>query len=255
MVEGMTSDAGQCVLNDLCASLRSSARQDGVFLSPSRSEVEAKDDGVPATLSQGRDMAYSQRLWHTVSHFREHLQSLLPTDAWSGVCMDVSGVFDALIDEIEFRKLRNTDMSRYLSIRGATMGLEPFFRLLRLSVGNTSSQSSDLAGLGTCLCVVAGLQNDLLGVEKDITSGDGMNYALVHASDYVGADAGRWNKAIEAGIQQGARCHNSAMILAIEFFEAILEKGSNHDVQAAYAMLLFVARHFQWASKAKRYKA
>jgi hypothetical protein len=183
---------------------------------------------------------------------RQHLQALLPLSAYHDLCPDMIAVFEAMYEEISFRQLKDRDLARYLAIRAQTIALFPLFKLVRFSSGSEPMASQQISQLESSVSLAVGLQNDIVGVDKDIAQGDWMNYPMVYAESCNSTDK---LAAIEIGAQKGVENHNFAVKVAIEQWNVIRDNGSSEDREVAAAILILVARHFKWASEAKRYKS
>jgi hypothetical protein len=144
------------------------------------------------------------------------VKALLTGASYRDLCHGISEVFDAMVEELRFRQFLDRDLFKYLSIRGSTVGLTPFFHLLRVNLGHSRPCSQNLTILELCVHIVVGLQNDLIGVERDIATREWMNYAVVYAGYRGDLDQRDGMKVVESGIHRAVERHNFVMKLAIE---------------------------------------
>lgn len=89
--------------------------------------------------------------------------------------------FEAQMDEIRFRtgKISN-DFETYLGIRNRTIALDPFFEVLKTDYLTEDERADPLwQSLQHHVCSAAGLQNDLVGLEKDLEQHQQLNGVLV----------------------------------------------------------------------------
>ena len=244
-VDQMEASAGRTLLNDIMAVLAPGAplpddliAEKGFFMNSMRDE----------------DLRAVRQVRHTMSCFLRNVKALLPATTYEALCHDISDVFVAMVDDLRFKKHMNTDLPEYLRIRDSTIGVSPFFTLLRTSLGYVSEPSIALTLLESHITTAVVLQNDLIGLERDIHSGEWMNYGIIYTAYRGSLEDENTATAIGPGISQTVTEHNTAIEVAMDVLESIVEGNSVHDIQVALSVLVFVSRHFSVAKRSERYK-
>lgn len=209
------------------------------------SRAECTVDDGPETKIEGH-----QLILHSCQTFGRHVRDLLPKPTYKLLLQSVSKVFDGMVEEIEFREHRIPDVNLYLGIRVRTIGLSPFFVLLpdqHFRQGMAKDES--FSALEMCVKVAVGMQNDLIGLEKDRFQGEWMNFATIAAMDHISVTD------TEDGVLRCVETHNCAIRLALHCW-SLLDVGAE-EAERLYALRLlqFVGLHFQWAAAAQRYQA
>jgi len=257
LVEEMNADAGVSILNEIIILLKGSRRSSFDLGILGRPVPTAKGKNhTQSKSSYSCDTVFEYEIRHVTSCFRLHLMALLPCATYEGFCDDIGNVFEAMAKEIGFRRYQKGDISEYMRIRESTIGLTPFFNLLRVSQKYSSQGSSgSLALLELCVNVVVGLQNDLIGLEKDIATREWMNYAIVDVGYRGDMEQREALQLVKPGVQRAVESHNCTVRLAVKYWEELVVEGNVQDIQIALSMLVFIDRHLQWALTSKRYKA
>jgi hypothetical protein len=255
LVEEMSPDAAQAILMEV----------PGLFQGPRRQSLAlgmlGEPDSQPSVFRNRSkscytcDYTFAQQIRHVIDSFRRHVTELLHASTYESLCCDICKVFAAMSEEIHFRRQMDCDMRKYLSIRVLTIGLTPLFNLLRVSMGHSGQPSQNLDLLDQGVHLIVGLQNDIVGVQKDVVTREWMNYAVVYAKYHGDIKSGERLELVEEGMQKAVDSHNVAMELVMEYWEAIVEGGDAKEIQVALSLLVFVAEHFKWATRSKRYKS
>ena len=197
------------------------------------------------------DKSVSERLDHAVLCFRKHSKIWLPDVVYDRFCTDVGEVFSAMVADIQFKDRKDRDLLEYLTIRTTSIGTSPFFCLLRFSVGYTRYPTPQLVLLESCVSSISALQNDIIGLERDIATHEWMNYAVIY-SHYRGDLVEHGTCELGAGIRETVEQYHLFLELAHTYWNNILEEQCEDTVVAA-SLLDFVAQHFQMARRSKRY--
>lgn len=195
---------------------------------------------------------------HTVREFSKYSYSLLPTTTYTPFVGDVNEIFDAMLVEMDFRESSPTTVESYMKIRKVTIAISPFFTLLEGSV-DLDFKSDALAELKELLKEACGLQNDLIGLDKDIQTGWPMNVIMVLRELDMKQLLVRGLEEEEAqimrqSVKEACDMHNEAVGKAVERWEAIRASNMKSEKQLSDLMMVFMNRHFQWAIVSKRYK-
>ncbi|KAI6869825.1 hypothetical protein KC343_g8034 [Hortaea werneckii] len=165
----------------------------------------------------------------------------------------ITQVWESMKDEIALRHSTLKDETTYLQIRTRTVGLAPFFTVLKAEFCEESGSDAVIDGpldrLQELISMLVGLQNDLVGLERDIAGSETCNIVLLKAR-------GRPGFSIAQAVREVARMHNQQILHAVEEFGGILERCGERSgyTLVACSMLAFATRHFLWASRAERYR-
>uniref|UniRef100_A0A8H7N677 Terpene synthase n=1 Tax=Bionectria ochroleuca TaxID=29856 RepID=A0A8H7N677_BIOOC len=110
-------------------------------------------------------------------HSRLHLPAGVCDVFFKAICE----ILKAHIAEFHFLDGQTThDLSTYMSMRRRTIALDPFFEIIKyMHLPKSWRRKPTWKKLQEEVCSTAGLQNDLLGLEKDLENGDGLNSVLV----------------------------------------------------------------------------
>jgi hypothetical protein len=242
LIEEMGPDAARAVLKEVPGLLR------GTGLSQASVPMVRSDSGNASSADE--DMA--QQVRYVFDWTRQHMQALLPLAVYDDLCPAMIATFEAMYEEVTFRESRSQDLKKYLSIRVQTIALFTLFKLVHFSVGGDPQAFQHFDKLAYNASLAAGLQNDIVGIDKDIAKGEWMNYPMVYAE---GCEPTETVAMIEKGALKGVKSHNHAVDVAMEQFNAILAEGSMDDLKVAAGILIIVVRHFKWVCVAKRYKS
>lgn len=91
-----------------------------------------------------------------------------------------------------------------------------------------------------------GIQNDLIGLQRDIERGEAFNYVLRLQSPSSDEKETRTSKAVEL--------HNDAIRKAVDVWEDVKAEAQVGPPACTDTLLTFVERHYLWALTSKRYK-
>lgn len=193
------------------------------------------------------------RLINLNQHLILSAQTTLPPTPYHKFLSQITQVWDSMKNEILLRHSPLKTEHTYLQIRSHTVGLRPFFSILQTEfltekISNPSI-TAHLDRLQNHISIVVGLQNDLVGLKRDIASVEAYNIVLLKTEASPGAGIAR-------AVREVVRMHNQQVLHAVEEFRGIVEKRGGWDGCAlvAYGMLAFATRHFLWACKAERYR-
>lgn len=164
-----------------------------------------------------------------------------------------------LLQESQLRQDPNPSVEVYLEARKLSMAESPFWFLSQGPAGKRpmSQTSPTLRKLIDLAALATGMQNDILGLQKDLATGDEMNYVLVAARR-----SGESLKDISAPhqvwkhVERGIALHDATVQEAMQCWLAIRrdEKGIHRDEwDLADTLLIAVERHARWVATNKRY--
>jgi hypothetical protein len=138
------------------------------------------------------------------------------------------------------------------------MGIHPFFTLIRtLHRPLDGEYLSGLRALQIRVSLVLGLQNDLVGLEKDRRNGETMNAVLVSMKEEAGVDVDLLNMILPRVIQDVCSIHNFCLSAAVEMYEGLSARmsGAVHEPILETSILAFADTHLKWCASSKRYQA
>lgn len=203
----------------------------------------------------------SSRVTHITYAFCRHLQALLAEQTYRNVSATICTVLGGIMAEMPFRAKGTSPetIDEYMAIRVRTIGIAPLAALLaseNIDVSHTAS--SALRALEKEIFAIVGLQNDILGLEKDLRTGEMMNFVVVDSGiDLATADvlteAGRGK--VREGVAHLVLYHNERLQLAKRLRKVIASRPEdNGEREVAEGLYLLTATHFYWASAARRYR-
>ena len=169
-------------------------------------------------------------------------------------------VFSAHMDEISFlQDPSRNDFTTYMTIRSRTIALNPFFEVIKCEFLTSDLQADPiLEKLQHDVCYAAGLQNDLIGLERDIEEGELLNGVIVMLRE-EGRAVHELDQALLARyINQVTQEHNQSIARSLEDVEQIQRSLSSAPKKALNEVIrhiLWMGRnHLQWCMAAKRYQ-
>jgi hypothetical protein len=178
----------------------------------------------------------------------------------------VRAVFEGHVDEVRFvqRKLPN-NFPTYMAIRSRTIALNPFFEVIKtefLAEGEWQFNSA-WEKLQLEVSRVAGLQNDLVGLVRDLKDGEQLNAVIVMMDSYGGIHKGDPNPALLSWCvantstehnQCVTRCLYYASRLHVAAYESQRDDSNMARTEVVVRHILQLCEtHLQWCASAKRY--
>jgi hypothetical protein len=174
-------------------------------------------------------------------------------------------VLKAHVAEVHFLQgLHGDSFPEYLSIRSRTISLNPFFEVIKTEY--LAPADWELNGtwlkLQNEISRVAGLQNDLIGLMRDIDDGEELNAVMVLMRGFRGFNKDHTDYDILARCvalvnaehnQSAARCFDYMRQLHREA-EAMEGSEIKRVETAARHMIMMCETHLRWCSSAKRYR-
>jgi hypothetical protein len=175
-------------------------------------------------------------------------------------------VLEAHIEEVYFLQgSRARSFAAYMSIRSRTISLNPFFEVIKSEYLPASDWEFNTAwkNLQNEVSRVAGLQNDLIGLVRDLEDGEQLNAVMVlmrgitPASDKAHMDRealarcvavvnAEHNQSAARCFQSVAQVHRAAELSgcsALDRVDAVVQH-----------ILMMCETHLRWCSSAKRYR-
>lgn len=169
-------------------------------------------------------------------------------------------VLNAHITEFHFLDGQiSHNLSTYMSIRRRTIALDPFFEVIKyVHLPESWFRKPKWKKLQQEVCSTAGLQNDLLGLEKDIENGDELNSVLVllrneRVGNAYDGDPAMFAKCISLVVKM----HNESALRVSDCMAELLQPGDDalpdSVVEVARHIILLCETHLVWCASAKRY--
>ncbi|KAK3356879.1 hypothetical protein B0T25DRAFT_621875 [Lasiosphaeria hispida] len=192
-----------------------------------------------------------------------HCTKLLSPATSQAFFKAAQAVLEAHVDEIQFLQGRiPSDLPTYLGIRRRTIALGPFFEVLKCEYLPQNSYLSDTAWgqLQAEVSCAAGLQNDLIGLERDLENGEQLNAVVVLMRGFggsldrideellarcIGLVSAEHNKAATRSLGHAAQIFQAAKDAPPDSIAAIAE--------VARHIMLLSETHLKWCASCKRY--
>lgn len=243
-----------CVMDDAVEKLDNMMALNQAIAKLQTAGEDAEEDSVPESYSRSYSDAYQRnidevRILAFTAAYISHTRALLPHDLHRGLLRASATVLEAMLSESQWRTQASIEESTYLFIRCETIGMRPFFLLAHYNFDPTSALKPRHPRLETAMSnlrTAVGLQNDLIGLERDLGEGELFNYVLRSRRPSVEKMGQRWMRAIAL--------HNEAIRSAIEAWKVLRRAGKVGELECLECLLKFVERHFLWATSAVRYK-
>jgi len=175
----------------------------------------------------------------------------------------VAVVLRAHVDEARFlRSVIPANFENYIKFRCKTISLNPFFEVIKCEYLDDSWRSIAIWDkLQLDVSRAAGLQNDLIGLERDLMDGEQLNAVIV----LLRASGVESSRADNAPLSHHANFvadeHNKSVALSLDSMGEICLAASSapHEtfiavVSVARHILLLADTHLKWCSAAKRYQ-
>ncbi|KAH7381763.1 isoprenoid synthase domain-containing protein [Cadophora sp. MPI-SDFR-AT-0126] len=203
-----------------------------------------------------------EMIQHIVREFRIYTHHLLPAATYNVFMEDINKVFTWMITETNFRESPPPSVDAYMKIRGETVGISPFFALVESSLNKSMSYlrplpSASVTDLKSMLNEIIGLQNDLIGLDKDIDAGWSVNVVTVLGGlrlRYPGSPEDRI-RILKDCAREAEKMYADAIRNAIECCEVIYRNSKvESERELCKVMMEFIGRCLKWAIASQRYK-
>ncbi|AEO55684.1 NAD(P)-binding-like protein [Thermothelomyces thermophilus ATCC 42464] len=177
----------------------------------------------------------------------------------------VCRVLEAHAAEVGFLQGRNNDsFAEYLSVRSRTIALSPFFEVIKAEYLAEPDWDFNDAWLGLQdeVSRAAGLQNDLIGLLRDIEDGEQLNAVVILMRGFRGYDANRLDRNILARcVSMVAAEHNASAARCFERMTELHRAAQNSPgssvervEKVARHIIMMCETHLRWCSSSKRYR-
>ncbi|CAH0004481.1 unnamed protein product, partial [Clonostachys byssicola] len=242
-----------CAMDDIVETLPSDLGQAAI-----RDCIEIVQ-GRPADVSNDtQGHVGDARTQHLTRTLHQHITRHLRQETCEVFFREVCGVMCAHIDEFLFLDGKiPQDLDTYMSIRSRTISLSPFFEVIKREYFPTSWRSTTTWDrLQEAVCSAAGLQNDLVGLERDIKNGEQMNAVIVLMRSQAETGSTDETRSLLARcVGTAVDEHNRMMETVFEQAARILEMdGRDQATSQVVQHIATMARsHLTWCASAKRY--
>lgn len=177
----------------------------------------------------------------------------------------VCDVLEAHIEEIYFLQGRFTDsLAAYMSIRSRTIALNPFFEVIKSEYLSKSDWEYNALWrkLQQEVSRVCGLQNDLIGLVRDLEDGEQLNAVMVLMRGFSAINKHQLDhEALSRCVALVNAEHNRSAARSFEFTAQIHGAAEASDCSTierfesvARHILMMCETHLRWCSSAKRYR-
>jgi len=212
------------------------------------------------------------RIQEATEALYSHCTRLLSPSSSRAFFKAASVVFNAHIDETNFAQGRlPNDLATYMSIRSRTIALDPFFEVLKCEyLPPGCIVDLDWTRLQAEVCRAVGLQNDLIGLDRDLQNGEQLNAVVVMLrafGDEVNSNISTSLLAPCVGLVSAQ--HNQSVARSLERYNSIVAQAaapseaesldftdpSTMDAvrEVADHIFLMCETHLKWCTAAKRY--
>lgn len=250
-----------CAMDDLVESVRASDALDvlrsaqTIFLP----HTDSATSTVPLSASLTDVASPLSRADHMSTAYLHFLATHLPLTQLDSCRTTIVETLHDLLQETQLRQDPHPTVEAYLVARKLSMAEAPFWFLSQgPAARRPMSQTSPALGkLMDLVALATGMQNDLLGLQKDLSTGDEMNYVLVAARqggeerlDDITTPDQVWTH-----LESGVALHDASIREALECWSDIKrdEKGSQDEWDLADTLLIVLERHARWVATNKRY--
>lgn len=207
---------------------------------------------VPSAIAHGSVFHRAEMLCQA---FITLCRDLLNSTQERALFHSIAAVWQAMSDSQTFKQGRDFDQTLYLEMRSLTVGVQPFLLMLSFDLpwrsANADGVASDSAmlqmqELTAMICRIVGLQNDIIGWERDQETAENCNLVLLRS-------ACQRDPSIITALNSTVRLHNETVTNAVSIWEELcfVEDAS---LQVYKDLVIgFVEAHARWAAKANRW--
>ena len=196
------------------------------------------------------------RLSHAL---HKHLELQLGTgQRMAKTCDAIHNLLRGFESELLYLDDREWDPEVYMRIRQTTISFDPIYAIMdgNLEVHRSSEVSASIGGLKEAVSLAAGLQNDIVGLPKDVQSGSLMNYMIVqHMHDTTGAASPDSLKMeiLLPRLRLAIDRHNLEARRAWEHYIQVKKQGTHEDEAVARKIYGLMCTHLDWVESSARY--
>lgn len=171
-------------------------------------------------------------------------------------------VLEAHRDEIDFLEGRLPNgISTYMTIRSRTIALLPFFEVIKSEYLPQALQDNPnpvWGNLQHAVCCAAGLQNDLVGLARDLDNGERLNAVMVLLPSFGTSSDQLDRDALFKAVAQVSAEHDENVSQAMVWASRLVGDASGPEAEAvsnvARQILMLCETHLKWCTSSKRYQ-
>jgi hypothetical protein len=189
--------------------------------------------------------------------FLAHVDSLTHERLRKELLETISGVWEAMLQETTLKNVQNLNEVDYLDVRSRSIGVQPFFLLLEHGIDSTSEVANQfvkddlrfLQELKGLIGIVVGLQNDIIGLERDHRLGVQFNHVLLTADNST-------VEAVTSALASSVKLHNETVQSITDCWAKLcpLEEDRKTIETVGHSLLGCIEPHVKWATASQRYK-
>ncbi|KAL1635310.1 hypothetical protein SLS56_001733 [Neofusicoccum ribis] len=191
------------------------------------------------------------KVCHVIRSLRMRISQLLGHGSAIAMLRDVKACLEGQMDELRYRSSPCTSLQEYSRIRHRSIGAMPFLTLAALQLAHDSSAKANrfLVSLKELVVSIVFLQNDLVGLEKDLKEDVSMNAFMV-----MRQSRGSPTIPTSEDLAELAAQHNALVSKALFMYRRNAgQDGSDTYTLAATSIISFIETHLTWARKSRRY--
>ncbi|EKG19978.1 hypothetical protein MPH_02708 [Macrophomina phaseolina MS6] len=191
------------------------------------------------------------KVCHAVRSLWARINYLLDEPAANAMLMDIKACLEGQLEELQYRQLPCSSLSQYARVRRHTIGAMPFLTLVCLELNNhiSAKDAKALTALKDLVVSIVFLQNDMVGLEKDLAEGTTMNTFMVMSHSRATSPVPTPGNLLEVASQ-----HNALVSEVLARYRTMFSLQSSDGYRlAAESVISFISTHLIWAKRSKRY--
>lgn len=245
-----------CAIDDMLEEMQVDDAESAILNSIAILKGKAQGCGAPLfEMSPGVDRF--GEIQHFVCAFDKHCKKYLSSDTLTKFFQEVCNVFDGFLQELKFKAghlPRNLDT--YMAIRRLTIATSPAFELIKSEWQAPAYHCNDcLLDLQNDINLALGLQNDLLGFERDLENGESMNAVTIALENDAYEDGKCAKEVLSKAIARVCNIYDSCLSRVRQKRQKLLQSAvgdkSRSIVDAEYA---FLETHLKFLLSTERYQ-
>lgn len=197
----------------------------------------------------------SIRLW--IRCFLAHVDLLTHKAFCKELLKSISGVWEAILEGTTLKNVQKFGEVDYLDVRSRRIGVQPFFLILEHGTDSASKVLGQpgkhglpvLQELKALIGVAVGLQNDIIGLERDHRLGVRFNHVLSTAENST-------MEAVTSALTSSVRLHNETVLSISDCCAKLSLLGEVQETlgTVGHSLLACIEPHVKWAVSSQRYK-
>ena len=206
--------------------------------------------------NESNDSCPGLRLSHALY---KHLELQMGTgQRMTKTCDAIDNLLCGMESELLYLNGREWDPETYLRIRQTTISFDPIYAIMdaNLDLHGSSEVRASIQGLKDAVSLTAGLQNDILGLPKDVHNASLMNYIIVQ---YLRHSTGApFPDNLNMEVLLPSLClaidrHNLEARQALEYYAQVKKQGTHEEEGFAKKIYVLMCTHLKWVTSSTRY--